>query len=68
MPTIAYKGHRIRLSQRMFEILEYATKYPKPASWHNVGRDEASRKAIKRLEAEGLIEVAEHSQQYRLTP
>jgi hypothetical protein len=68
MPTIFYKGRQIRLSQRMVEILDYATRYPKPSSWHNIGRDEASRKAIERLEAAGLVEVAEHSQQYRLTP
>jgi hypothetical protein len=68
MPTIIYKGRRIRLSQRMFEILEYATKYPKPESWHNIGRDEASRKAIERLRAAGLVEVAEQSNQYRLIP
>jgi hypothetical protein len=52
----------------MIEILDYATKYPKPKSWHNIGRDEASRKAVECLEAAGLVEVAEHSQQYRLTP
>jgi hypothetical protein len=40
-PIITYKGRRIRLSQRMFEILDYATKYPKPRNWHNVGHDEA---------------------------
>jgi hypothetical protein len=68
MPTITYKGRRIRLSQQMFEILDYATKYPKPASWHNIGRDDASRQAIERLKTAGLVEVAEHSQQYRLTP
>jgi hypothetical protein len=68
MPTITYKGSQIRLTERMIEILDYATKYPKPASWHNIGRHEASRKAIERLEAAGLVEVAEHSNQYRLTP
>jgi hypothetical protein len=63
-----YKGRQIRLPQRMVEILDYATRYPKPASWHNIGRDEASRKAIARLKAAGLVELAEHSRQYRLTP
>ena len=68
MPTITYKGRRIRLSQQMFEILDYATKYPKPNRWHDIGRDEASRKAVERLAAEGLVEIAEYSNQYRLTP
>ena len=52
----------------MFEILDYTTKYPKPNRWHDVGRDQASRKAIERLVAEGLVEIADHSNQYRLTP
>lgn len=52
----------------MIEILDYATRYPTPQSWHNIGHDEASRKAVKRLESAGLVEIAEHSQQYRLTP
>jgi hypothetical protein len=68
MPTMIYKGRRIRFTQRMVEILDYATKYPKPASWLSIGRDEASRKAIERLEAAGIVEIAEHSNQYRLTP
>jgi hypothetical protein len=68
MPILTYKGRKIRLTPRMIEILEYATRYPQPRSWHNIGRDEASGKAIARLEAAGLVEVAEHSQQYRLTP
>ena len=67
MLTINYKGRCIRLSQHMFEILDYATKYPKPNSWHDIGWDEASRKAIERLAAEGLVEITEHSNQYRLT-
>jgi hypothetical protein len=50
----------------MFETLEFATKYPK--LWHNIGTEKASRDAIKRLEAEGLVEIAGHSNQYRLTP
>jgi hypothetical protein len=52
----------------MVDILDYATKYAKPRSWHDIGRDEASRKAIERLQAAGLVEIAEHSNQYRLTP
>ena len=68
MPTITYKGRRIGLTERMFEILDYATKYPKAGSWHNIGHDHASREAIERLRAEGLVEVAEYSNQYRLTP
>jgi hypothetical protein len=68
MPILTYKGRRTRLTPRMVEILDYATKYLKPKSWHDIGRDEASRTAIARLEAAGLVEVAEHYQQYRLTP
>jgi hypothetical protein len=68
MPTMTYKGRQIRLTPRMTEILEYATRYPKPRSWHNIGHDEASKKAIERLRAAGLVEIAEHSNQYRLTP
>jgi hypothetical protein len=67
MPTISYKGRRIRLTQRMFDVLDYATKYPKPNSWHNIGSDATDKKTIARLEAEGLVEVAEHANQYRLT-
>jgi hypothetical protein len=52
----------------MIEILDYATRYPKPSSWHNIGHDDASKKAVERLRAAGLVEVAEHSNQYRLTP
>jgi hypothetical protein len=68
MPTMFYKGRQIRLTPRMIEILDYATRYAKPRSWHNIGRDEASRKAIERLADAGLVEIAEHSNQYRLTP
>jgi hypothetical protein len=68
MPTMFYKGRRIRLTPRMVEILDYATRYPKPGTWHNIGRDEASRKAIERLKTADLVEVAEYSNQYRLTP
>jgi hypothetical protein len=68
MPILTYQGRRIRLTQRMVEILDYATKYPKPNSWHNIGHDDASKKAVERLRAAGLVEVAEHSNQYRLTP
>lgn len=68
VPTMTYKGRQIRLTQEMIEILDYATKYPKPRSWHNIGKDDASKKAIKRLQAAGLVEIAEHSNQYRLTP
>jgi hypothetical protein len=64
--TINYKGRRIRLTKRMFETLESATKYPK--LWHNIGTEKASRDAIKRVEAEVFVEIAGHSNQYRLTP
>jgi hypothetical protein len=65
MVTISYKGRRIRLSKRMRETLEFATGFP--TLWHNIGQDKASQSAIKRLEAEGLVEIASDSNQYRLT-
>lgn len=39
MNTLSYRGRRIRLAQQMFEISYYATKYPKPASWHAKDRE-----------------------------
>ncbi len=64
--TIDYKGRRIRLTKRMLEALQYALKYPK--IWHNIGTDKASLEAVKRLEAAGLVEVLEYSNQYRVKP
>jgi hypothetical protein len=61
MTTIDYQGRRIRLGKHMLSILEYALKYPK--HWHNIGQDKSSRDAIKRLEAAGLVEVQEYSNQ-----
>jgi hypothetical protein len=49
MPILTYQGRRIRLTQRMVEILYYATRYPKPSSCHNIGHDDASKKAVERL-------------------
>lgn len=44
LPTITYKGRRIRLTQRMFDILDYATRYPKPGTWQNMAWMKRARK------------------------
>jgi len=61
MTTINYQGRRIRLGKHMLSILQYALKYPR--LWHDIGQDKASRDAIKRLEAAGLVEVKDYSNQ-----
>jgi hypothetical protein len=55
------------LPRRMLEILDHATHYPKPDTWHNIGFDEAGKEAVARLRAKGLVEMAEYASQYRLT-
>jgi hypothetical protein len=50
----------------MLSILQYALKYPR--LWHDIGQDKTSRDAIKRLEAAGLVEVKDYSNQYRIRP
>jgi hypothetical protein len=68
VPTITYKGIRIRLTRRAFEMLDYAAKYPTPGRWHDIGGSDEDRKAAEQLKVAGLIEVREFSNQYRLTP
>jgi hypothetical protein len=50
----------------MLESLQYALKYPK--IYHSIGTDKASVKAIQQLKEEGLIEVLEYSNKYRIKP
>jgi hypothetical protein len=64
--TIDYHGRRIRLTEAMLEALQYVLKHPK--AWHNIGADAASREAVERLQTEGLVEVLEYSNQFRVKP
>jgi hypothetical protein len=66
MPTMNYKGRRIELTDEMAEALEYALQRPK--AWHSIGWTTEHKEAAKRLSAEGLVEIRDFSNQYRLTP
>lgn len=66
MTTINYKGRQIHLTEPMLEALQYALKYPK--RWHTIAQDASSRAAVERLEAEGLVEVRDYSNQFCVTP
>jgi hypothetical protein len=66
MLTLNYHGKKIRLSDRMLSLLQYAMKNPN--RWHRFGPDEDGIEAAKRLEKTGLVEICEYSSHYRINP
>jgi hypothetical protein len=55
-----------RLNARMLSILEYAAKHP--SGWHDIGRDDDSKRAVELLVKRGVLEVRQPMNQYKLTP
>jgi hypothetical protein len=53
-----------KLDAAMLAALEYAQRYPK--SWIDIGNDETSKAAIALLQARGVVEIQEYSNQFRL--
>ncbi len=62
MPTIDYHGRKIRLDEDMLRLLQWALK--RPGRWVKIAED---MDAVKRLEAEGLVEVFEVANMYRVS-
>lgn len=62
--SIDYQGRRIRLDTRMHEALTFALG--SPTIWHAIGPEPKMGAAIRRLAAKGLVEIAEHSNQFRI--
>lgn len=57
MPTITHKGKQVELTQRMFDMLEWAVKYPRADAWHAIGKDDEDAEAARSLAEVGLIEL-----------
>lgn len=62
MPTIEYHGRRIRLDDDMLRLLQWALE--RPDRWVKIGPD---IEAVRRLVAEGLVEIFEVANMYRVS-
>jgi hypothetical protein len=62
MPTIEYHGRRIRLDDDMLRLLQWALE--RPGRWVKIGPD---IEAVGRLVAEGLVEIFEVANMYRVS-
>jgi hypothetical protein len=54
------------VQEQMLALLEWAADRPK--SWHSIGNLPETVKAAELLAKRGVIEIASHSNQYRLKP
>jgi hypothetical protein len=63
--TITYHGRKIRLDDVMMGALQWALK--NAGRWQDIGKEKSRAGAIKRLEAAGLVEILEYSNQYRVS-
>lgn len=52
------------VAEQMLAIVEWASEHPK--LWHSLGKEAATLQAAELLEKRGVIEIASHSNQYRL--
>jgi len=50
----------------MLALLEWVSDHPK--QWHDIGKLPESRQAAELLAKRDVIEIREHSNQYRLKP
>lgn len=64
MITITYHGRKIRLNDTMQAALEWAVKHS--GRWQDIGKEPEWIDAVKRLEAEGLVDIFEARNQYRV--
>lgn len=65
MPKKLTKAERL-VNEQMLALLEWASDHPK--RWHDIGREESSKRAAELLAKRGIIEIREYSNQYRLKP
>jgi hypothetical protein len=61
MTTIDYHGRKHRLDDDMLRLLQWALK--RPSRWVKIGEDVET---VQRLEAEGLVEIFEVANMYRV--
>jgi hypothetical protein len=54
------------VDEQMLALLEWAADHPK--HWHNLGPEEATKRAAEALEKRGVIETRQPMNQYRLKP
>jgi hypothetical protein len=55
-----------KVREKMLALLEWAADHPK--SWYDLGNLPETMKAAELLEKRGVIEIASHSNQYRIKP
>jgi hypothetical protein len=65
MLTITYHGRKIRLDDDMLRTLQWALKHV--GRWQDIGREKSWQRTVKRLEAAGLVEIFEATNQYRVS-
>ena len=59
------KAERL-VNEQMLALLEWAADHP--TRWHDIGPEEASKRAAELLAKRGVIEIREYSNQYKLKP